>query len=222
MRQHTALTVSMDRLQIGDLFRFAISGVVAYLYLLLSKPEIAKKLESATGTIGFPLVLIVAGSFIYYLYRPLVFDHFIRWFLNRISDGCTEYQQFLCKKLNVDQAEVDRLWRIIQERYPPKTEWQVRTAGIHMIYIGGILAIVFSIWCFSEGEPTKAFWFSIWGILCLSAAILNNVSYEREEFARLRSLPTADVESIVKNFLQTKKMASASSVESKTVTGGDT
>jgi hypothetical protein len=201
----------LSDLSLADGLRFVFSGVIAYLYLYLLTPSTAQEFALTAGTLGFPLVLAVVGSAIYFLYRPLVYDPLIERVQSRFLRGRPNYRQFLVAEYCISFSEAGLLWTQIRDlhlvgRY--KT-LRVQAAGIHMTYLAGLLALPFVITAAARGETCKAGLFLTIALVSGIAGFLNDASFEEIECSMLKSVARENRDTVATNLGYTRRSPQA-------------
>jgi len=188
----------IKKLSFIDAVRFVFSGAILYLYLYFLFPDEAARFASASG-VFFPLVIVVVGSGIYFVYRPLLYDPVIERLqcaLNRSS-----YRRRLMEWYSVDFSSASRLWIQIRdshlrERYG-RLGWQA--AGLHMAYQAGLLGLMVSVVGFCKDLKLHSMALAAVGALLLVAAVLSDRRHETVEGDMLVSLQRQDVDEIAKS-----------------------
>lgn len=194
----------MKDLSLSNAFRYMFSGVLAYFYLYIYDVSIAKQALAFSG-IGITILLIVIGSVIYLLYRPLFYDMIIIRLQDRCRLNSDNYRTFLKKRYDIGTYESSLLWSQIRDKYFKNrySEFmRITASGIHLIYIAGIIAIPFSIWGFMISDFKLSLIFLGIASIFLFGAFLNDRNYEDTELRFLYSLDDDELDLFVSKMLR--------------------
>src|SRR5205085_6026438 len=137
----------MKDLSLAEAIRFLYPGVIFFVYLYFVYPAGAKEFVSTTGTIGFPLILFVSGSIIYFLYRAILYDRLIERLHILYRRKRQSARQFLMLEYGINFSDACLLWKVIRDTYlgSSSVSRMNHSAGLHMMYLLGLLAIPFLI-----------------------------------------------------------------------------
>ena len=186
----------MKDLTFTEALRFAFSGFMLYIYVYLILPDEATSFSDATGTIGFPLALTVLGSALYFVYRPL-YDLLIEPLLDSWPKLGENYRHELCSRFQVTPRQATELFAEVRashlgDRY---SSLAAQSAGIHMTYLTGVLAVIVGGIGAAQEKPTG--WLLILlGVLAFVAGCLNDAKYERMERNMLVQVDKKKIEMI--------------------------
>src|SRR5258705_7236482 len=127
----------MKDLSLAEAIRFLSPGVIFFVYLYFVYPAAAKEFVSATGTIGFPLILMVIGSIIYFLYRAILYDRFIERLHMLYTRNRQTARQFLMSEYGINFSEACLLWKVMRDTHLSRSSGSRmnHSAGLHLMYL---------------------------------------------------------------------------------------
>ena len=91
----TKIKEVMEDLSLANAMRYMFPGVVIYSYLYVSDSSVIKGLNDSFGTFGTTISLVVLGSIIYLIYRPLFYDGIIVRLQDKFRLNSDNYRTFL-------------------------------------------------------------------------------------------------------------------------------
>ena len=133
----------------ANAIRYMFPGAITYAYIYMSDSSVIKGLNDSLGTLGTPISLVVLGSIIYLIYRPLFYDGIITCLQDKFRFNSDNYRTYLKKRYNLNTNLAKRLFIKIRDKYLKdyySEDMKIQASGVHFIYIAGIIAIPFSIW----------------------------------------------------------------------------
>ena len=194
----------MNGLSLSNAFRYMFSAIVACGYLYIGDASLFKQVFDSLGIIGSTTSLLVIGSVIYLLYRPLFYDIVIL----RLQDKCRlesdNYRTFLKKRYRISTHEAMLLWVQIRNKYFKdhySENMENDASGIHFMYIIGIMAIPFTIWKLIIGDFGLTLIFLVITSICLMSAFLRDRTYENTELRFIYSLNDDELDSFASKML---------------------
>ena len=127
----------MPKITLSESMRFLFPGVVFYIYLYIIFPTQSGAFAQSAGVIGFPLILIVVGSLIYFIYRPVIYDPIIERIQYRWNPFGVNYRKLLKSRYDIDFNQATRLFSLIRDQHliEKYTNLSMEAAGIHMLYM---------------------------------------------------------------------------------------
>ena len=188
----------MKDLSLANAMRYMFHGAVFYIYLKVSDPSVITGLNDTFGVIGTTITLVVLGSIIYLIYRPLFYDGIIVHLHDKFRFNSDNYRTFLKKRYKLNTYEAKRLFIKIREKYLKdcySEDMKIIASGIHFIYIAGIIAILFSIWRIIENDYNLAVIFLIFASILMLSAFLLDRNYEDRELDLLLDMGNAKLDS---------------------------
>ena len=189
----------MKELTLVKAIRFAFPGAILYFYLYLLFPIESVKFAVGSGPVGFPLMLVVTGSAIYFVYRPLVYDFMITGAQSWINPSC--HRRVLMEWYDLKETKaatelfVEVRNKFLADQYKLTAE---QAAGIHMMYIAGILGMPLGILELFQASAWSWPVILICGVVSFIAAAMSDRQYETWEGNMLKALPRKDVDEIAK------------------------
>jgi hypothetical protein len=206
----------MDKLNLPNLIRFGLSGIVLYVYMYLTDSKTLKGLIGPLGIIGVPLAILIIGVLIYIIYRPLIYDVFITWLQDVVyKENCRNYLKSEAKKSNYSLGTylAQRTYRILRDRHLIslyKESMNTWAATIHAAYQAAFLAIPFFIYEFVVNENLIGWFFVSAFVEFFFSGFLLDKEYERNEYHQIRLALNDekcrnDFIEIIKDYPQLKK-----------------
>jgi hypothetical protein len=173
----------VQEFRLVDAIRLLFPGVALFLFVYSVYPGQMARLAESTGVIGFPLILGVAGSSVYYAYRPLIYDPLIERLLHRYSTSGAGARRALMDRYATTFDRAARLHSVIVELHlPPYVDKRLFTAsGVHMLYQSGFLAAVVAVVAFTHDQAARGIYLCAVCIVALVAAFLADSRYEAFE-----------------------------------------
>lgn len=189
----------MKDLSLADAFRYMFSGVIFYIYLYVHDSSIADKISKPIGLIGVVIFLLVVGSLIYFVYRALIYNFIIIRIQDLLRFRTDNYRTYLKKQYRLETREAMQLFYLIGDNFfrDKYTRLKMTAGGIHLLYIGGILGIPFSILNMVEHHSVQILLFSFGSFFFLLGGFLLDRNYEDLELKFLLSLDEKELDSFV-------------------------
>ena len=180
----------MKDMKIAEGLRFLSSGVILFAYAYVFCENTVRDFAKAAGPVGLPMVLLIGGSVIYFIYRPLLYDPLIKRLQTGHKRERPNYRQLLMDEYGISFKNSDRLFIQIRDTYLYEryTDLKTRAAGIHMTYLASLLAMPCILLSALAGDWTKLCVFTAICGLAFVAGFLNDGAYEEKETDMLLSL----------------------------------
>jgi hypothetical protein len=198
----------MPSISLSESMRFLFPGVVLYLYLYIIFPIQSANFAQSVGVIEFPLILIVLGSLIYFVYRTIIYDPIIERILCKWNPLGSSYRKLLKDRYGISTDQATRLFILIRdnlllEKYK---NISMEAAGIHMLYIAGILGILTGgILGLISGIHSKYIILTITGFIVTVGGYFYNSKYEALEHDMVVNLGWEKIDTIANTLNYQKK-----------------
>ncbi len=174
----------MPKTSIYEAIRILFPGVILYLILYVIYPQELSEFAQSSGTIGFPLILFVIGSLIYFFYRSTIYDPIIERLQYIWNPFGTNYRQEFINRYDISFDQASRLFLIIRNEYLKEkyNKLELQASGIHMLYQASIICLTVgaSIF-FIDTFYNKSIILLVLGCLLFFAAYFLDSQYESIE-----------------------------------------
>lgn len=194
----TKIKEVMEDSSLANAMRYMFPGVVTYSYLYVSDSSVIKGLNDSFGTFETTISLVVLGSIIYLIYRPLFYDGIIVRLQDKFRLNSDNYRTFLKKRYNLNTYMAKRFFIKIRDKYLKdhySEDMKILASGIHFIYIAGIVAMPFAIWRGMAYDYNLAVIFFLFALLFMLSGFLLDRYYEDRELDLLLDLGNAKLDS---------------------------
>lgn len=181
----------MKDLSLANAMRYMFPGVVIYFYLYVCDSSFLKGLNDSIGFLGTMVPLVVLGSIIYLVYRPLFYEGIIIRLQDIFRLNSNNYRTFLKKRYNLNTYQAKRLFIKIRDKYLKdhySEDTKIIGSGIHFIYIAGIIAMPFIIWSIAVNDCKLALSFFLFALVLMLSGFLLDRQYEDRELDSLLDL----------------------------------
>jgi hypothetical protein len=187
----------MKELTFVEALRYVFSGVIAFAFYAFLDPVAATAMSKTLGPIGLPLVLAVGGTLIYFVYRPLLYNLIIHPLHGVLRGTRSNHLKLMQKQYSHGSRALSRLDAISLFRQlvathlrPEHDRLAADTAGTHMTYMAGLLAVGFAVVAHSQGDLPARTQFAWGGIILLVCGCLMDWRLERMETDMVLQLGT--------------------------------
>lgn len=190
--------------------RFFFPGVVLIIYLYLYDPEKTWAFINGLGATATIVLCGLTGTFIYLIYRPLVYNVVITRFQDRVmccgSENYRKYfQRLYGTAYRLGMAEKQLLYQQVkrEETGPYPEEMLIVASSIHLLYISALLNVIwFFIWLTTKGGFSENKYFMIAliivGILFSVTGLFSDKYHERVELGLIYGVTRLKLDSIVR------------------------
>ena len=166
----------------------------------------AREFAVTTGTVGFPLILIVLGVSTYFIYRGLIYNPVILYLQTKYVTNRhrLNYRQYLMKEYEINFIQAGQLFSQISELYfSEKYSPKIRTmaSGIHLTYLVSLTTIPYIIFSIYRHDLAKIFVFISICLIAFVSAFLLDASYEEWECNMMISNSTQIQRNVIANKL---------------------
>lgn len=212
----------MGNLTLNDAFRYLFGGVLFFALLYQARPVQAAAFVDGVGPVGLPLILLVGGTLIYFLYRAFIYESIVV----RLQDACRfrshNYRTYLSAEFGLTRRQAEFMIRSARhDSLSGQYAAMANTAGaIHFLYLGGALVFPFSVVWLVLGDT----WLGLAGFaiatLLFVGGFLEDRRYESRELSMLLMLPAENVTALANQV--NKSLARTTRKQAPSVTGQDT
>ena len=198
----------MPKLSLPESMRLFFSGIILYLCIYIVYPEETGKFAISSGAMGFPLILGVTGSLIYFIYRPIIYDPIIERLQLKWNPFGRNYRQEFINRYAISFDQTTRLFILVRNTYlqDKYVQLSLQGAGIHLLYQASILLLTIGVTVgIVNGFETKPIALIVSGIFTFCAGYLYDSKYEMLERDMIMELGWKKIDLIAKNLGYEKK-----------------
>lgn len=201
--------MKFDGLNLNEIFRFAITGIGFYFVFFFSDIEIEKRFSS----IEKPLIILLMGILIYYLYRTVIYPIILKM-IDRFNPN--NIRNYIGKASDIEEwDEKNDLWLIICNSNSEKLDIdksRTWSHSIHMMYIVGMLSLIGTIINTAiKFSLNKAILFFILFAVFMFAAIKSELSIEKRIYRNFVFNRDPEIDNMVQRYKENKKTINCNS-----------
>jgi hypothetical protein len=193
----------MEKFSLANTIRYILTGAIAFGYLHIGDQNLTKKVIEDLTFIGVGIALLLFGTIIYHMYRP-IYNILVIRLHDKLRFNTHNYRTYLIKEYEgkISRYEAYPFWLVISGKYFPD-EYKILSitaSGIHLLYMAAFLAIPFLVWRIAAKDWTAVIVSFVAALVMFLCAFLHDRHHEDREYLLLRSLGKEKLDEIVKNF----------------------
>ncbi|MFQ5801642.1 MAG: hypothetical protein ACE5JQ_01940 [Candidatus Methylomirabilales bacterium] len=201
----------MEKLSLESALRYLVVGYVILGVFYVCRPDDTGRLYGTLGSVGIPVAAFVAGSLVYLIYRPVLYNALLFHVIDRIHKG--NVRQLLMNRYEItSRFEAELLWKVIQsesvkEKLSPLL---LASAGIHLLYMTSLVTVTGAVFLFFDtGFSPRSIYLLVLAILMDSSAVISDYQMEKQESLLFTLIGKSDIDQVVSKAGYKRKESSA-------------